>query len=430
MNTRIYNARIAKTNEDKTFDIVTGELWVEGNIIKYIGDPVAAPVEVLKWDRQIDAENNLIIPGFKNAHTHTAMTFVRSVADDTSLHQWLKYQIFPREAKLTGDDIYWLNILGNMEYLTSGITTNFDMYLDVERVAQSSIDMGFRTVQVSTMNDFNACKDTIEEDFLKVNEMGKDNGLAKFFLGFHAIYTTNKERMELVARLASKYKSPVYTHNSETRGEIDRCMKEWGKTPTELTNEMGMYEYGGGGYHCVYLSDHDFEIFKKKNLSFVTNIGSNTKLASGFPDVKKCLDMGINLAIGTDGPSSNNALDMFREMHMTCVIPKVTQNDPACMPANEVLYAATTGGAIAMGLDDCDRLEVGKKADLVMIDLQQPNMQPENNLIKNLVYSGSKSNVAMTMIDGKVLYERGKFNIGFEPKEIYAKANEIIRRIG
>ena len=190
-----------------------------------------------------------------------------------------------------------------------------------------------------------------------------------------------------------------------------------------------MYEYGGGGYHCVWMEDADFEIFKKRGLTAVTNPASNLKLASGIAPIGRYLSEGIPVAIGTDGPASNNCLDMFREMFLTTALAKVREMDAAAVPANEVLYMATTAGARAMGLTDCDDLAVGKKADLVMIDLMQPNMQPENNLVKNLVYSGSKQNVAMTMVNGRILYEGGVFDIGFDPKEIYAKANAIIDRM-
>ena len=190
-----------------------------------------------------------------------------------------------------------------------------------------------------------------------------------------------------------------------------------------------MYQYGGGGYHCIYMEDQDFEIFRDKGLTAVTNPASNLKLASGIAPIQRYLDEGIALAIGTDGPASNNCLDMFREMFLTTALAKVKEKDAACVPAEEVLYMATTAGAKCMGLDDCDQLAVGKKADLIMIDLMQPNMQPENHLVKNIVYSGSKQNVAMTMVNGQILYENGQFFIGFDPKEIYAKANAIIGRM-
>ena len=423
MNTIFTNAKILKTDIEKhSFSIIEGSLAVEGNTIKSVGE---LPAD-FKADRTIDCEGNLLMPGFKNAHTHTAMTFLRSFADDTSLQDWLYNQVFPREGQLTEDDIYWLDILGIMEYLTSGITSNFDMYFFPPKNAKASVDCGYRTVQTSGLNNFGGSIESVEENYNIVNEM---SDLSKFIIGFHAEYTTSMELMEGIAGLAQKYKSPCFMHNAETKLEVDECIERWGKTPTQLTDELGMYEYGGGGYHCVWMQDADFEIFKKRGMYAVTNPGSNTKLASGIAPIKRYLDEGINLAIGTDGPASNNCLDMFREMFLMTGLAKLKEMDAAVVPAEEVLYAATAGGAHAMSLPECDSIEVGKKADLIIIDLMQPNMQPENNTVKNIVYSGSKSNVALSMVDGKVLYERGKFDIGFDPKEIYEKANAIIGRM-
>ena len=433
MNVRFYNAKILCLKDDakREYQIIEGELWVRGDAIAYIGDGsdtggVLQPGEVILWDREIDASGKMLISGFKNAHTHTAMTFLRSFADDLPLQSWLFDQVFPREGQLTEDDCYWLNILGIMEYLTSGITSNFDMYFFPPVDAKASADTGFRTVQTSGLNNFGGTVELMEENYHIVNEM---SDLTSFIVGFHAEYTTSMELMEGVAKLAQKLKSPVLLHNAETKLEVEECKERYGKTPTQLTEELGMYEYGGGGYHCVWMEDADFEIFKKRGLTAVTNPASNLKLASGIAPIGRYLSEGIPVAIGTDGPASNNCLDMFREMFLTTALAKVREMDAAAVPANEVLYMATTAGARAMGLTDCDDLAVGKKADLVMIDLMQPNMQPENNLVKNLVYSGSKQNVAMTMVNGRILYEGGVFDIGFDTKEIYAKANAIIGRM-
>ena len=425
MNIRFFNAKILVLNEDEKFEIVEGELWTKDNLIYYVGKGDDKP-EALFWEREIDAKGNLLMPGFKDAHTHTAMTFLRSFADDLPLQSWLYDSVFPREGQLTEDDIYWLDILGIMEYLTSGITSNFDMYFFPPKNAKASIDCGFRTVQTSGLNNFGGTIEQLEENYNIVNEM---SDLSSFIIGFHAEYTTSKELMEGVASLAQKYHSPVFLHNAETALEVKECKERWGMTPTQLTDSLGMYQYGGGGYHCVHMEDADFEIFKQRGLTAVTNPASNLKLASGVAPIKRYMDEGIALAIGTDGPASNNCLDMFREMFLTTALAKVRENDAAVVPAEDVLYMATTAGAKCMELEDCDRLAVGKKADVIMIDLQQPNMQPENNTIKNIVYSGSKQNVALTMVDGKILYEAGKFDIGFDPAEIYAKANAIIGRM-
>lgn len=431
MNIRFYNAKILTLLPEHKFEIIEGELWVKGDTICYLGAAKEAGEsvrgeDVIVWDREIDVKGNLLMPGFKNAHTHTAMTFLRSYADDLPLQDWLTRQVFPKEGQLTEDDVYWLNILGIMEYLTSGITSNFDMYFFPPVDAKASADTGFRTVQTSGLNNFGGTVELMEENYHKVNEM---SDLTTFIVGFHAEYTTSKELMEGVAKLADKLKSPVWMHNAETKLEVDECKERWGMTPTALTDSLGMYQYGGGGYHCVWVEDGDFEIFKKRGLTAVTNPASNLKLASGICPVKHFVDEGISMAIGTDGPASNNCLDMFREMFLTSTLAKVREMDAECVSADEILYMATAGGAKAMLLDDCDCLAVGKKADIIMIDLQQPNMQPENNIVKNLVYSGSKQNVKMTMVNGRILYEDNRFEIGFEPAEIYAKANAIIRRM-
>jgi 5-methylthioadenosine/S-adenosylhomocysteine deaminase len=190
-------------------------------------------------------------------------------------------------------------------------------------------------------------------------------------------------------------------------------------------DELGMFEYGGGGYHCVHFSDKDIEIFQKKKLSVVTNPASNLKLASGIAPISDFLKAGINVAIGTDGAGSNNCLDMFREMFLVTGLAKYHDMDASSVDAVEVLKMATVGGARAMGLGSCETLTEGSLADLILLDLKQPNMQPVNNIVKNIVYSGSKQNVKMTMINGRILYEDGRFDIGCDVNELYEKCNRI-----
>lgn len=426
MKTRIYNAKII-TMANGT-DILEGELHIEDDRISFVGTREDAK-KLLKetvFDREIDACGNVVMPGFKDAHTHSAMTFLRSYADDLPLQEWLYNRVFPMEAKLTEEDVLWCSKLAIMEYLTSGITANFDMYMKNEANAKASVDIGFRTVLCGSINDFGGTVEGIEEEYKHFNNYDK---LLSYQIGFHAEYTTKRETLEGIAELAHKYKAPVYTHNSETKSEVDGCIERYGKTPTAFLDSIGMFDYGGGGFHCVHMTDEDLDICKEKKIWVVTNPASNVKLASGIAPIKKMLDIGIGLAIGTDGPASNNCLDMFREMFLTTALQKVSIPDASAVDANDVLYMATVGGAHAMGLMDCDTLEKGKYADLIIIDLNQPNMQPLNNISKNIVYSGSKQNVKLTMVAGKVLYEDGKFNIGIAPEEIYEKANESIVRM-
>lgn len=205
--------------------------------------------------------------------------------------------------------------------------------------------------------------------------------------------------------------------------------KRTGMTPPVYMDTLGLFEHGGGLFHGVHMEEADFEVVKKRGLYIVTNPASNLKLASGIAPVKKYLDMGIPIAIGTDGPASNNCLDMFREMFLVTGLQKVLYDDPEAVPAMEVLKMATVNGAHAMGLAECDTLRVGKKADLILIDLEQPNMQPLHHIEKNLVYSGSKQNVKMTMIAGKVLYQNGEFYLDSSKEEIYKEAEKTVRRI-
>lgn len=401
MRTRFYNARILTMN---CRDILEGEIWVKDKLIEYIG---TKPEKVEgKFEREIDIKKNLIMPGFKNAHTHSAMTFARSYADDLPLDTWLNKKIFPMEAKLKKEHYYYYSLLAYMEYISSGITANFDMYYEPEEVVRASNDSGMRTVLCGAVNNFKESVEILEDYYQKYNS---NSELITYILGFHAEYTTDISVIQNIGKLANKYKAPVFVHNSETQKEVIDCVNKYGLTPTQLFEKNGLYNYGGGGFHCIYLDERDIEIFLNNNLYAVVNTCSNLKLASGIAPVYKYLNAGMNLALGTDGASSNNALDIFREMYITTVLQKVICQNPAAIDAYEILRMATVNGAKAMGLDLCTTLNTGNYADFIVLDLNTPNMQPENNLINTLVYSGGKQNVIMTVINGKILYDHGCF---------------------
>ena len=428
MNYRFYNARILTMEEEKGKDcdlreIFIGEVHVKDSKISYVGKETNTK-EV--FDREIDCKGNVLMPGFKNAHTHSGMTAMRSYADGLPLKEWLETKIFPMEANMSGDDVKLLSKLAIMEYLTSGITAAMDMYLTPYTIADAFTECGMRIVQVSGINKFGPSIEEFEERFLKIN--GK-NPLSTQLMGFHAEYTCDKELLMKLSDLAHKYKQPMYTHNSETKNEFDECMGRYGVSPTVFLDSLGLFDFGGGGYHCVYLTDEDIEIFKKHDMSVVSNPGSNTKLASGVAPIQKFLDNGLNVALGTDGPSSNNCLDMFREMFLVTGLAKLRENNASAVDALSVLKMATKNGAKAMLLNDCDVLAEGKQADMIMIDLCKPNMQPLNDIARNIVFSGSKQNVKMTMVAGKILYEDGKYNIGIDEETVYKEANDIINRL-
>jgi len=422
MNIRFYNARILPMETaDET--VLTGELWTEGDRIALVGDPKdkARPA----FDREIDCRGNLLLPGFKNAHTHSAMTFLRSFADDKPLHNWLHEDVFPMESHLTADDIYDLTKLAVLEYVSGGVTAAFDMYYHVDRISDCARDTGFRFVLCGAVNDFGGTKESLRDDYLRLNQA---HPLVSYRLGFHAEYTTNESLLRGVAELAEEFKAPVFTHLSETAAEVDDCVKRTGMSPVRYLDSLGMFRYGGGGFHVVHPREGDLAIMKERGLFVCTNPASNVKLSSGVAPIESYYQAGIPVAIGTDGAASNNCLDMFREMFLVTGLQKLTVGASAADPL-KVLHSACSVGANMMGLDGCDCLKAGKQADLMMLDLHAPNMQPENHIAKNVVYSGSKANVALTMVAGKVLYERGRYAFCPDPDAVYEKANEIIQRI-
>lgn len=420
MKTRFYNAKILTMVPGE--ELFEGEVVIEGNRIAYVGKDKKEET----FDKEFDCEGNLLMPGFKNAHAHSGMTAFRSLADDLNLQDWLFNEIFPREDKMTGEDIYWLSQLAFLEYLTSGITAIADMYLNPESIFETAKDFGMRCQIVSGLNKFGPTIDVLERRY---NELNNKDDLVGFLMGVHAEYTCDLDTLKAVSELIHKYKAPLYVHMSETKTEHEECIGRYGKTPMALFDELGLWDFGGGIYHGVWCSDEDMDIMKKRGLRVVTNPGSNSKLASGIAPISKYLEKGIEVAIGTDGASSNNCLDFFREMFLVTALAKLKDNDPKAVDALEVLKMACVNGAHAMELEDDDAIAEGKLADIIMIDLKQPNMQPILNIPKNIVYSGSKINVKMTMINGKILYKDGTFNGNIDVERIYDNCARITERL-
>ena len=421
MNIRFINARILTMKNGE--DIYMGSLYTQDDRIVYVGSALDEEQEMkvlpdgYKADKTIDCSGNVLMPGFKNAHAHSGMSILRSCADDMPLGDWLNKQIFPREAKLDAWMIADATKLSVLEYITSGMTACFDMYLTPESEAEAYKDMGYRAVLCGNLNNFSSSVEYTEEMYEKLNDF---DPLISYEIGFHAEYTCSDELMKNLSDMAHKHNAP------ETASEVAGCVERYGMTPAAYLDSIGMWDNGGGGYHCVHMSDEDMDIFKARGLHVITNPGSNTKLASGIAPIRAYLERGINVGIGTDGPASNNCLDMFREMFLVTGLAKLREEDAAVVDALDVLNMATVGSALSMRLNEADILAKGKLADIIMIDLDQPNMQPLNNIAKNIVYSGSKSNVKMTMIAGRILYMDGCFDSSYDVERIYARAQEII----
>ena len=415
------NARILTMIDDK---IISADLVVDNNLIAYIGKESSS---YAPFDRIIECNGNLLMPGFKNAHSHSAMVFLRSKADDVSLQEWLFDVVFPREERLIPSDIYYLNKLAYLEYVSSGITACFDHYFYPLEAEKAAREFGMRTLLLGTFNMDTTGVDDLVRNY---NTLNSDNdGLVKYTVGFHAEYTTDDALLNGARDAINIVKCPFFTHIAETKKEVKECLERRQKTPAQFLYDEGLFKYGGGGFHCVYLSKEEVEIFKKNNLTIISCPASNAKLASGIAPLTYYWKEGINIALGTDSAASNNSLDMFKEMYLAATLQKVVNEDPKSIPAFEILKMATVNGAKAMGFDNADVLAPNKLADLIMIDLHKPNMQPLNNIVTNLVYAGNKDNVILTMINGRILYENGHYLINEDPEEIYKKAEEIASRL-
>ena len=418
---RLHNALVMPMTSDCS--VFRGEVWTDGGRIAYAGAPRAG--ELPEFEREIDLNGDLVLPGFKNAHAHSAMTFLRSYADDLPLQSWLFDKVFPLEARLTPEAVYAFTRLAVLEYLSGGITASFDMYFHRDAYARANIDCGFRTVICGALSAGDKIS-VAADDYAKFNAL---DPLISYLPGVHAEYTADEKLLRGMSELVHELKSPFWTHNSETKSETDGCFERHGMSPTEYLDSLGLYDFGGGGYHCVWFSERDIDIFAEKGLWAVTCPCSNAKLASGIAPLERFEKRGVRLAVGTDGPASNNALDMFREMYLACVLQKLRLHDAAACPAGNILLPACSGGARAMGLDGCDSLAEGKAADLAVISLHRPNMRPIHDVAKNLVYSGTRDNVRMTMVAGRILYENGEFHVGCDAEEIYAEAEKYAKEL-
>lgn len=420
MKIRYFNGTVLTMDAQNA--VFFGEVHTDNDKITYAG----APTDGGSFDRQIDLKGGVIMPGFKNCHCHSPMTLFRNYADDLPLDSWLFDKIFPLEDRLTGEDVYWGTLLAVLEYLAGGITSVCDMYFLDEWLVKAMADSGMRCVFVKGLSDLG--RDTAkavadcEEAFHKLNGISP---LVRYDLGVHAEYTVSRELLTAVSALSKKLGQPVSIHLSESKKEVDECLEKHGDRPPAEVAKYGVFDNGGMAYHCVHINGEEMALLAQKGVSVITNPASNLKLANGVAPLVRMLQSGVNVAIGTDGPASNNGLDMFREMYLACVLQKSMSSDPSAMPAETVLKMATVNGAKAMRLDDCDCIAVGKQADLLVLDLDRPNTQPAANIQKCIVYSADRTNVRMTVVAGKILYEDGKFNIGIPAEEIYRRCGEI-----
>lgn len=393
-------------------------IYIEDEKIIHIGY-----LDDFKADRVINGENYITMPGFINAHTHVAMSYFRNYGDDNDLMTWLNDYIFPAEEKLTSEIVYNASLLSFAEMIKSGTTCFADMYFFEESTIKA-LEIAKLRGQIArglTSPDLNEIN-LIENINLHKTYNGLNDKI-EIALGPHAIYTNNEDYLKKIADVSKEYNIPIHIHLSETKIENDECLKKYGKSPCEVFDECGIFDARVIAAHGVHLSDNDLDILKEKNVSIVHNPSSNLKLSSGICDVSRLINKGINVCLGTDSASSNNKQSMIKEIEIASLISKLKSADN--LKAYEVLKMATINGARALGLDDkIGTIEVGKNADIVMIDIDNINHIPNNNLLASICYSTYQSDISYVMIDGDIVYENGELKY-INEDELKNKAQKL-----
>ncbi|MCL2201802.1 MAG: amidohydrolase [Oscillospiraceae bacterium] len=408
--------------------VSTCSVYISGGTIASTG---FAP-EGFTPDKTINGSGKMLIPGLVNAHTHASMTILRNCADDLLFNDWLFGRILPLEEKFTGEDCHWGIKLAIMEMLRCGTASFIDMYSFMDDLAQAVADTGIRAVLsrglVGGSDDFAASEQRMKEA-LDAVEKWKDIPNLSFMLAPHAPYTCDEGFLREIATEAKRQGLPITTHISESLSEIETIKERYGCTPVELCDRAGLLTDTTVAAHCVHLTDNDISILASRGVTVATNPVSNLKLANGIAPVPKMLKAGVKVALGTDGAASNNTLNMFRELTMLTLIHKGVNHDAKAVSAREGINIATKNGAMALGRSDLGEIRPGNIADLAIIDLGQPNMQPLNDPAAALAYSSNGSEVETVIVGGKILMENREFLTIDAERTVY-EVSKICERIG
>ena len=380
-------------------------IYIKGDKIAYIGELK----EDWRVDNIIDGRKKVAMPGLINAHTHLAMSLLRNYADDLPLQDWLTKKIWPVEANLKAKDVYWGTLLSIVEMIQSGTTTFCDMYFFMEEVGKATEEAGMRGVLTrGIIEEKGLEKEKIDYTRKLYEEWhGRGDGRIKVMVAPHAPYTCSPAYLKDILELAVELDTGIHIHLSETKKEVEDSFREYGKSPIKHVYELGLFERPTIAAHCVHVDDEDIAILKENNVTPVYNPSSNLKLASGFAPVDKMLKMGVNVALGTDGSSSNNNLNMFEEIHIASIVNKAVNMDAVSVTAKDALKMATINGAKGLGWDhEIGSIEVDKKADIILIDMDKPHLYPLHNVISALAYSAQGSDVDTVIVDGKIIMEK------------------------
>lgn len=405
-----------------------GDILIENDKIAAIG---AVDAQMAEGAQIIDGSRTIAMPGLVNTHTHAAMTLLRSYADDMELMPWLNEKIWPAEAKFVNESIYWGSSLAVLEMIQSGTTTFADMYDSMHEVARVVDEAGVRANLSRGLLVFSDSegKNIQKNVRLYENFHNRADGRLKVWFAPHAPYTCPPAYLEKIVQAAADCHTGIHVHLAETQDELQQIREAYDKTPTEYLRDLGVFELPTLAAHGVYLNDGDIAILKEHQVSIAHNPSSNLKLASGIANLPKYMQAGLNVALGTDGASSNNSLNMFKEMTVCSFAQKVNAMDPTVLPAETVLQMATINGARALHWDDeIGTLEVGKKADIILVDLDKPHFAPWNNSVSDLVYAAQGSDVKTTIVNGKVLMKDYEV-LTMDTEKIMAEATRIARSV-
>ncbi len=400
-------------------------LYLEGTIIAGID----TKPEGFVANETIDASRRLVIPGLINAHTHTYMSMMRNAADDLAFTDWLFGTVVPIEDQLVPEDAYWGALLTQIEMIRSGTTCFNDMPMFVDQIARATRESGMRGVLARGLqgneydrNDFRLAQT------MEARRENADCDRLTFLLGPHAPYTCGPDYLRMIADVALEEGMRVHIHIAEAQSESIDIWKQYHCTPVEYVRDTGIFEAPTIAAHCVRVNESDRAILAQYGVSVATNPASNMKLGNGFAPVPELMAAGVNVCLGTDGAASNNAQNMIREMGLLALIHKGTHDTPQCVSAAETLTMATRNGAAALGLNT-GSIEVGKKADLTLLDLDAPSLTPLGNPVAALAYSANGGEVADVVIDGKIVM-RNRELLTIDEERVRTEIARICARLG
>ena len=405
-------------------------LGIDGDTIDYIGtEKPQAP-----YDQEKDMTDRLLLPGLINCHNHSPMVLLRGVGSDLSLQEWLFGKIMPIEDKLTAEDIKVGNQLALLEMLSTGTTSYSDMYFEPQTAVENALACGIKANISRPVQCFD--KDERYEDNFRVKQSlqlfkdfhGAGEGRVRIDFSVHAEYTCFEHIVGPYSAACKELGGRMHIHLSETKKEHDECVEKYGKTPARWFYDLGTFDSPTFAAHCVWVTEEDMALMLEKGVSPVHNPTSNMKLGSGFAPVQRMLDLGLNVALGTDGAASNNNLNMLEELHLAAVLHNGYHRDPTILKPAQLLAMATRNGARLQGREDTGELAVGKKADIIALDLTRPHMVPNFDPLALTVYSAQGGDVVMTMVDGKILYENGEF-LTLDADKILHEADAAARRL-